>query len=165
MVGLVMAKAKVLVLGLGNSLVGDDGVGIHLLHRLQEIGWGDDVEFCESAAGGIAILELVAGYDNLLLLDCIISGEEQPGAVVMLNEEELTSARHASSIHDLAVAEVWTLGKRLGLVMPRVTAVAVTVELRWEIREELSPAATKALRPALERCLSILAGWGIEPKP
>jgi hydrogenase maturation protease len=160
--GLVMGEAKVLVLGLGNSLVGDDGVGIHLMHQLQALGW-DDVEFAESAAGGIAMLELVAGYDKLLLLDCIISGEDEPGKVVVLSEEELTAVRHASSIHDLAVGEVWQLGQRMGYRMPYVVAVAITVELKWEIKEELSPAAQNALLAALERCLEILASWGINP--
>lgn len=159
-----MDEGKVLVLGLGNSLVGDDGVGIHLLHRLQALGWGSEVEFAESAAGGIAILEMVAGYDRLLLLDCIVAADDNnPGKVVVLNEEELTTVRHASSIHDLAVGEVWQLGQRMGYRMPQVIAVAITVELIWEIGEELSPAAKNALPIAMERCLEILAGWGIKP--
>jgi hydrogenase maturation protease len=164
MEGLVMEREKVLVLGLGNSLVGDDGVGIHLLRRLQSLGWEDKVEFTESAAGGIAVLELIAGYDRLLLLDCIIAGDDGPGRVIVLDEEELTAVRHASSIHDLAVGEVWQLGRRLGCQMPQVTAVAVTVELKWEVKEELSPAAQNALPVAMERCLEILAGWGIQPR-
>lgn len=158
-----MDVAKMLVLGLGNALVGDDGVGIHLLRRLHALGWGDDVEFAESAAGGIAILELIAGYDKLLLLDCIVAGDDEPGKVVVLGEEELTAVRHASSIHDLAVGEVWQLGLRMGYKMPHVMAVAVTVVLDWEIKEELSPSATSALPAALEHCLDILAGWGIKP--
>ncbi len=158
-----MDKGKVLVLGLGNSLVGDDGVGIHLLHRLQALEWGEELEFAESAAGGIAMLELVAGYDRLLLLDCIIAGEDEPGKVMVLSEEELTAVRHASSIHDLAVGEVWQLGQRMGYRMPHVVAVAITVELKWEIGEELSPAAQNALPEAEEKSLEILAGWGIKP--
>lgn len=158
-----MDEAKVLVLGLGNSLVGDDGVGIHLLRRLQTLGWRNDVEFAESAAGGIAILELVAGFQRLLLLDCIIAGEDEPGKVVVLSEEELTAVRHASSIHDLAVGEVWQLGQRMGYLMPHVVAVAITVELKWEIGEELSPTAQNALAEAQAQCLKILAGWGIKP--
>ncbi len=163
MEGLVMDEGKVLVLGLGNSLVGDDGVGIHLLHRLQELRWGHEVEFAESAAGGIAILELVAGYERLLLLDCILAGDDEPGKVLVLGEEELTTIRHASSIHDLAVGEVWQLGQRMGYRMPHVVAVAIKVELKWEIKEELSPAAQNALPIAQNRCLEILAGWRIEP--
>jgi hydrogenase maturation protease len=159
-----MDEVKVLVLGLGNSLVGDDGVGINLLHRLQALGWGSEVEFAESAAGGIAILELVAGYDRLLLLDCIIARENAPGKVVVLNEEELTTVRHVSSIHDLAVGEVWQLGQRMGYRMPHAVAVAIVVELKWEIGEELSSAAKNALPSAMERCLEILAGWGIKPR-
>jgi len=158
-----MIEGKVLVLGLGNALVGDDGVGIHLLRRLKALGWGDNVEYTESAAGGIAILELVAGYKRLLLLDCIIAGSREPGEVVVLDEEELTAVRHASSIHDLAVGEVWQLGQRMGYRMPHVVAVAITVELDWEIREELSCVAQHALPIATKWCLQILAGWGIKP--
>jgi Ni,Fe-hydrogenase maturation factor len=52
----------------------------------------------------------------------------------------------------------------MGYRMPHVVAVAIMVELKWEIGEELSPAAQNALPEAVERCLEILAGWGIKPR-
>ena len=82
----------VLVLGIGNPLMGDDGAGVELAHRLQERDYGPLVHVEEGGTQGMTLLPLLEDADTLILLDAVRTGA-LPGTVVTRSREELGAAQ------------------------------------------------------------------------
>ena len=85
----------VLVLGVGNPLMGDDGIGVELAHRLQERDYGPLVHVEEGGTLGMTLLPLLEDADTVILLDAVKTGAP-PGTVVTRSRDELP--RHFSRV-------------------------------------------------------------------
>jgi len=122
-----------LVLGLGNPLLGDDGVGWtvaeEVRHRLAAADGAPGVEVDCVALGGIGLMERMLGYERAVLVDAVCSGKQPVGSVGHRRLEELEdpSAGHTTSPHDVSLQTALSLGRRLGASVPR-SVVVVTVE-------------------------------------
>ena len=104
----------VLVLGIGNPLMGDDGAGVELAHRLQERDYGPLVHVEEGGTQGMTLLPLLEDADTLILLDAVRTGA-LPGTVVTRSREELP--RHFSRVmspHQIGMKEVLVCARRGG---------------------------------------------------
>jgi len=111
-----------LVFGLGNTIRKDDGVGIKVVRELRKrMGAVDcDVEFAEGSVGGLAILDEIAGYDRLVLVDSIRTTDGEPGNLYKLKPEDLNISAHLSNSHGVDFATAVELGRRFGYKMPEV---------------------------------------------
>ena len=121
---------KTLVLGLGNPILTDDGVGIYVVRALAGRLDRPDVEVAEASLGGLRLLDTVVGYNRLILVDAIQAGG-QAGQVYRLGPNDLRSSLHSASSHDLGLPAAMELGRRLGMVLPEdeaITILAVEVE-------------------------------------
>jgi hydrogenase maturation protease len=121
---------KTLVLGLGNPILTDDGVGIYVVRALAGRLDRPDVEVAEASLGGLRLLDTVVGYNRLILVDAIQAGG-QAGQVYRLGPSDLRSSLHSASSHDLGLPAAMELGRRLGMVLPEdeaITILAVEVE-------------------------------------
>lgn len=97
--GIIMGK--LLVLGVGNSLLTDDGVGVFAAEALQKEDWPDNVTIIEAGTFTQDIFYLFEGYDRMLVLDVVHSGHP-PGTVYTLSEEDLMGNKDQRvSIHDV----------------------------------------------------------------
>ncbi len=112
---------KTLVLGIGNPILTDDGVGIKIAQKLKEE--NPDLEVIETSEAGIALLDLVAGYDKLILIDSILAEEGKPGEFCKLQLEDLGPATGFSSFHGIDIATAFELGQRLGYKMPKLVSI------------------------------------------
>ncbi len=82
-----MNPPRVLVAGVGNVLQADDGFGVRLAHRLQQMAWPDNVRICETGIGGIHLVqELMEGFDVLVVLDAV-DRQREPGTVMVIEPE------------------------------------------------------------------------------
>ena len=118
---------KTLILGVGNPILTDDGVGIKIAQKCKEI--NPELEVIETSEAGIALLDLVAGYDKLIIIDSIKTGQGKPGEVYKLQLEELKLTMDFSSSHGIDIATAFELGQRLGYKMPKfVTVYAVEIK-------------------------------------
>lgn len=109
-----------LVIGLGNPIVQDDAVGIRLARDLHSrIGDRPDVEWWpECTSGGLDLLERLAGFDRVVVLDAIRTRGGRPGDWHRFTAADLRETRHLSSVHDANFATAIELGRRLGLALP-----------------------------------------------
>ncbi len=81
------ACPRVLIAGVGNVLQADDGFGVCLAHRLQQLDWPDNVKICETGIGGIHLVqELMDGYDVLIILDAV-DRQREPGTILVIQPE------------------------------------------------------------------------------
>jgi hydrogenase maturation protease len=121
---------KTLVFGLGNTILSDDGVGIKVVRELAErFDAGSDVEFREGSVGGLAILDEIAGYDRLVLVDSIKTAGGKPGDCHKLNQEDFNSSEHLSNFHGVDFFTAVELGRKFGYKIPEVIDIyAVEVE-------------------------------------
>ncbi|MHA1991126.1 MAG: hydrogenase maturation protease [Candidatus Hodarchaeales archaeon] len=101
---------KILVLGLGNPILSDDGVGFVLVDELQKIITNQNIVFEKISLAGMEVLETMLDYDKVILLDSIQLGDE-PGKVHLLTEDDIHLTQH-SSTHDLGFKTVLDLGKQ-----------------------------------------------------
>ncbi|MGC8780133.1 MAG: hydrogenase maturation protease [Anaerolineae bacterium] len=151
---------KTLVLGLGNPILTDDGVGIHVVRQVAAACDRPDVRFAEAAVGGLRLLELIAGYDRLILVDAIQTPDGRPGQIYRLALGDLRSSRHAGSTHDLSFPEAIAWGRRLGLALPAedaISIIAVEAEDVLSFGETLTSAVAASLPQARQMVLDLLA--------
>ena len=80
---------KTLVLGIGNPILGDDGVGFHIAQELAKEIKDENIDVKDTSAGGLNLLELIAGYDKLILIDAIMTENGEAGEIYQLKPEEI----------------------------------------------------------------------------
>ena len=151
---------KTLVLGIGNLLRSDDGVGLHVIGKLsgEILAPGVDVK---EAASGLDILDAIKGYDRLILVDAIKSGGE-PGSICKLSEEEFQTAPtvHSFSTHlNMDFFSVLELGGKLfpGEIPGDITVVAVEADDVITISDKCTPRVERAIPKAVEMIKGLLS--------
>ncbi|MCZ2152151.1 MAG: hydrogenase maturation protease [Bryobacterales bacterium] len=157
--GLAEPRAPVLVLGIGNALLQDDGVGLRLLERVKETaGPAPDCEFIDGGTQGIALLGYLTGREKLVMLDAIGLGGE-PGTVHVLRGGDIEGfrARRAATPHEGNALELLAMAKLLGEEPGEVVIVGVEpAAVRTGIG--LSDAVEAALPRAAAAVKDILEG-------
>jgi len=137
---------KTLILGLGNPILSDDGVGCHVAAALKERLRDSASDIMETSIAGLDFLDLMTGYDRVIIIDAIRTVAGTPGQIYRLDLEAFTATRHAASPHDVNLATALELGYRLGLDLPsHVDIFAVEVEDTSRYSEECTPAVTAAI--------------------
>ena len=106
-----------LILGIGNPILTDDGVGIKIAGKIKE--GIPELEVVETSEAGIALLDFIVGYDKLIVIDSIKTEQGKPGKVYKLELEDLKPAKDFASSHGIDIATVVELGQRLGYRMPK----------------------------------------------
>lgn len=150
------SPARALVLGLGNDLLGDDGVGLIVAREVRRRA-PPGIDVVESGEAGLALIELLAGYQVAVIVDAIHTGAP-PGTVHRLDRGSFDRVL-APSAHYAGLPEVFDLAERLQLRMPsRIAVVAVEVEDRYSFAEHLTSAVADAVVPAAQVVLEELRG-------
>ena len=114
-------KMSTLVLGVGNPILTDDGIGIKIAQRLKEE--NAKLKVIETSEAGIALLDLIAGYDKLIIIDSIQTEKGKPGDLYKLEPGDLKPSKDFSSSHGIDVATAFELGKGLGYRMPKFVSI------------------------------------------
>ncbi|MGD2027590.1 MAG: hydrogenase maturation protease [Anaerolineales bacterium] len=161
-----MEKNKTtLVIGLGNPILGDDGVGWRIVEQVEEADVSGDkltelkVEFDYLSLGGLSLMERMNGYKNVVLIDSITTGSKPNGTIYSLPLSSLPdfSSGHTTAIHDTSLATALEVGKRMGMVLPEeVWVVAVEAEQVFDFSEEMSPSVEASVPYAVEIVMDIL---------
>jgi hydrogenase maturation protease len=153
-----VSQQRILVLGLGNDILGDDAVGLVAARRLRgHCSAGVDV--VEAAEGGLGLLDFLEGRSHALLLDALLTGRHPAGTVLEFSREDF-HATSGPSPHYAGLPEVLRLAECLAIPVPTdLRVLAMEVEDPYCIREGLSLAVDKALPCYVQRARQILDGW------
>ena len=145
---------KTLVLGIGNSVLCDDGVGIRVAEEVGKRLSDPAITVAEACHGGLFLLEAFVGYDHVVLIDAIQTDGGTPGQVYELQPEQFSSARHLSSPHQMDFATALELGKTLGLSVPSsIDIIAVEAQDVTNFRDRCTPEVERAIPVAAEMAL------------
>jgi hydrogenase maturation protease len=150
---------KTLVLGLGNPILTDDGVGIHVVRALAANPLPAGVVLTEASVGGLRLLEIISGYEQVILVDAIQTQDGHPGDIHSLHPGAWQRSLHSGSAHDLSLSGALQLGRKLGMAIPEDSAIkiiAIQVEDVQTLAEELTPAVKAAIPRAVAALLALL---------
>jgi hydrogenase maturation protease len=151
---------NILVIGLGNPILGDDGVGWQIATSVQshpDLPAGVEIDFL--ALGGISLMERLIGYDRAILIDAIVTHQYPIGTVLTLNIDDLPDRDigHLGSPHDATLQDALRMGRRLGVSLPStIELVAVESQNIYDFSEELSPPVSFAVPIAVQRVLELI---------
>ncbi len=152
-----------LILGIGNPILRDDGVGIRIARKLREE--NPELEVIETSQAGLTLLDLVAGYDRLIIIDSIKTGRGKTGEVYELGLEALKPSKDFSSSHGIDIATAFKLGHQLGYKMPGYVRIyAVEVMHNTTFGEECSPEIEERI-PLIARQIARQEKLGTTRKP
>lgn len=124
-----MKKNSILIHGIGNEILTDDGIGPKLVTRLKGKLSKQDINYETAFLGGLEVLEYIQGYNTVIFIDAIRTENGIPGTVYRLSPDDFNSTIHLSSIHDVSFLTAIDLGKKLGLEMPEfIHIIAIEIE-------------------------------------
>ena len=128
---------KTLILGFGNPILTDDRVGIRVAQKIGEE--NPYLEVIETSEAGLAIIDNVAGYDQLVIIDSIKTEQGKPGELYKLGLEDLKPATYFSSSHGIDIATAFKLGESLGYKMPNhISIYAIEIKDNTTFGEEFT---------------------------
>lgn len=132
-------KNKTLVLGLGNEVLGDEGLGQIIVNNIAEKSLFPEVDFACLSTGGLNLLEYINGYDILLLIDTACGKKYEPGTINYYNPNNFRETLHLSSEHDTSFLVALEAGERLGLKIPKqIYIIAIEIICDLYLSEKLS---------------------------
>ncbi|NIA25313.1 MAG: hydrogenase maturation protease [Gammaproteobacteria bacterium] len=154
-------RAPILVLGIGNELFADEGLGVQAARRIEAMQL-DGVDVLDGGTLGMALLPELEGRDAVLILDAVITTEGPPGTVIRLRGNELDRpVQMLFSAHQFGIGETIAAARLVGKAPDVLTAVGM-VPFSLETGYGLSPEADGALAGMVEEALDVLTGWGVD---
>lgn len=150
---------KVKVIGIGNPLASDDGVGVHIARELLKNRLPKNVEVIEAESPGPSILELVAGAEKIILIDAAI-GNGKPGTIHKLSLDDLrTGRRRLRSLHEISLLDLLEVGR---LTDPesfpgKLVILGIEVANIMRYREGLSDPVRNSIPAAVEAVMDEIA--------
>jgi len=157
---------RILVIGLGNPILGDDGVGWRIADEISKwlLTTEDTVQDAVAvecvSLGGLSLMEHMIGYDNVILIDALESGLYPAGTIREFPLAELPdpSAGHSTSTHDTTLLNALNTGKIMGIALPSIiTVLAVETLNCYEFSENLSPPISAAIPATVDHVKAILS--------
>ena len=151
------SSPRLVLLGVGNELLQDEGVGVHIVRRLRAEGLPPGVEAVEAGTAVLDALDLLPTGARVLVVDAA-SGEVEPGTVYRFGLDDLSADRGAS-VHEASLPEVFGVARLAGVVLGDVTVLGVkpaVVDLGTELSPPLEgkmPAILRAVRLEIARLL------------
>jgi hydrogenase maturation protease len=146
-------EKNILILGLGNLLLSDEGIGVHVVRRLQQMELPPEVEVIDGGTGGLELIEHVRGKSKVVIVDCLQASAE-PGSIMQLSLDDVANQRYVPmSAHQGGVLELFNFIRTLTPV-PEVVVYGVVPAVTNRIDMQLS----RAVESQMKKIISIVLG-------
>jgi hydrogenase maturation protease len=155
---------KTLVVGLGNPILGDDGVGWKVAEKVCEQLPADAIVDVNCLSlGGLSLMEHLIGYDRAILIDAFASDEDFGSIKVMkLTDMPNYSAFHISNAHDTSLQNAIDIGRELGAHLPEeIMVVGIATRRIYDFSEELSPPVAEVVSQVVKLVLDLLRQYAM----
>lgn len=118
----------ILILGIGNDILMDDGIGVKLVQKFQAENTNPKVTFETCMLGGFDVLDLIVGYKKVIIIDAIKTKDGTPGDIYYLQPADFKETLHLSNIHDVSFLNALRFGKKLKLDLPKkIDIIAIKI--------------------------------------
>jgi hydrogenase maturation protease len=154
-------KSRTCLIGLGNILMQDDGVGVHAAMKIEKrFRFTPEIDIVDGGTLGLTLLPLIGGYDRVLFVDAVEAGLE-PGAIVVREGEQVPAFMESQvSVHQAGLADLMYAARLSGVVPPAVCLVGIqpqSISLGLETTVLLKDKQEELIRTVLAK----LGAWGI----
>ena len=154
------SKVQTLVLGVGNTLMSDEGIGVHVVERLVNLyDIPEEVQVLDGGTLGMDLLYYMEGVPNLLIVDAIQADHEAGYLLRLINEEVPSFLSMKISPHQIGVPDMLATARLRGTVPPNIVLWGVQPE-KVEMGMELSPTMSALLDTLVENVIAELRTWG-----
>jgi hydrogenase maturation protease len=144
-------------LGLGNSLLCDDGVGLYVAAELRKRINEPRITVIETGVAGLSLLDLLIGYDKAIIIDAIQTIGGNAGQIYRLEPKAFNTSLHTTSAHGIDFPTALEFGRRLGLHLPQqIVIFAIESSDVSTFKEECTPEVQKAIPECVEMVLQEL---------
>ncbi len=157
-------KKQIIILGVGNLLLSDEGVGVHIARKLMEMDFPPEVRVVEGGADGFGLMQVLLEADRLILVDAV-KGGGLPGSMYRFEIEDCPPFPdiYKTSVHQISILEVINLSGLIGST-PRTTIIGVEpkclgigMDLSPEVEAKV-PRVIQLVREEVALSLGELAG-------
>lgn len=151
---------KTLVLGMGNPILSDDGVGFYVAEKLKSrLAQKADITVMETSQAGMSLLDLLIGFDRAIIIDAIQTVGGEAGQVHVLTLEGLVTTRRTALEHGMSFANIVEFGKMLGMaVPPEIVIFAIEVAEVNIFHERCTPKVRDSIPVCVDMVMKKLEG-------
>ncbi len=157
---------KTLILGLGNDILCDDGVGIYVANKIKDILESrggvsppelKGIEVKTATLAGFNLLDILTGYDKVILIDAIKTNLGKVGEIYQLTPNSFKTTPRLFSFHDIDFPTALGLAKQLNISMPtEIIIYAIQVQDTETLSETCTPEVSAAIPKVIELVLNAL---------
>jgi hydrogenase maturation protease len=138
-----MIKEEILVLGIGNILLGDEGIGVHAVRYLEGKSFPDHIKILDGGTGGFHLLSLFQQYKKIIMIDATLD-ENMPGTVNLLKPKYAADFPQTLSAHEIGLRDLVNSSALLGF-LPEIELITVSISGDQPLSMDLSPAIQASL--------------------
>ena len=142
-----------LVLGIGNILMGDEGVGVRVIEAMQSADWPPDVELVDGGTAGADLIDVMSDRQTLIVIDAV-DADVPPGTVVRLTPDELASSNEPGiSLHEIGLLETLAMTRQLGTAPEEIIILGIQpkrIHPSTELSEELRAVVPAVVEQVLQ---------------
>ena len=146
-------KSELLILGIGNYLMGDEGVGVQTAIAIQQLPIANQVDVVDGGTGGFHLLEFFEVHDKVILIDATLDNNE-PGTIRLIQPRFAQDFPRAMSTHDIGLRDMVN-ALQLMDKMPEIYLFVVSIESIQQQGIELTPAIKKAIPMLVEKVIEL----------
>jgi len=143
---------SILILGVGNYLMGDEGVGVHLIQELAKMDIPDGVDILDGGTGGFLLLNCFEAYKSIVFVDATMDGKDE-GTISLIRPKFASDFPSALSVHDVGLKDmieaVYLMDHKPDMHLVTISikdVVPMTVELSKNVKKALPIAIEKIIR-------------------
>jgi hydrogenase maturation protease len=141
-------RRPILILGIGNILLRDEGVGVRVIERMQNMHLPDDVELLDGGTAGADLMDVLAERKKVIVIDAV-QADCQPGTVLRFTADDLTQPdRVGMSLHEFGLAEALKMTKQLGCAPEEVVVFGIKprdISCGLELSKEIAASIPKVV--------------------
>ena len=153
--------SRTAVLGMGNPVVSDDRVGLAVAEQLRRLLADAPIEgvtVLESTRGGFELIDLLSGFSDAVIIDCLTLPEPSPGRVRRLSLDHVAGSARLINAHEISITQAFQLAAKMGIEMPNAVEIfAIEGGDTSTISEEMTPAVAAAVEPLAREIHALIA--------
>jgi len=153
---------KITVLGVGNILLKDEGVGVRVVEEMtRRYAFPENVEVLDGGTLGMELMRFLLGTDRVIIIDAI-DGSLPPGSIYQFEKEAVkTYFREKVSVHDLGIQDVLAALDVLEKPLQELVVMGVQPAV-IDVGLDLTPVVAQSVEPVITKVLALLADWKVE---
>lgn len=150
---------EILVLGIGNYLMGDEGVGVHFINRINKTQFPEDISFIDGGTGGFTLIPYIENHPKVIIVDATMDGKEE-GTITLLKPRFSNDFPISLSGHNFGLKDMVEILSMLE-TMPEIYLYTITILKMEPMSMNLSPKVDAAIEKVTEQIITQIESFKI----